>query len=41
VFCRDGEPVLTVLEEMHMQIAELDEALLEIQYQQLIGGLEE
>jgi len=41
VFYRNGEPVRTVLEEMYGQMAELDAALLEVQYQQLIGGLEE
>lgn len=41
VFYREGQRVLTVTQEMHQQIAELDEALLELQYQQLIGGLEE
>lgn len=40
-FYRQGQRVLTPWEELSGQMAELDEALLEMQYQQLIGGLEE
>lgn len=40
-FFRDGQKVLSRREEMLEQIAELDAAVLELQYQQLIGGFEE
>lgn len=40
-FFREGKRVLSRWEEMMEQIAELDAALLELQYQQMIGGLEE
>lgn len=39
-FYRGSERVLTQLEESQKIIAELDEALIEIQYQSIIGGLE-
>lgn len=39
-FLREGQRVLLPLEEAQGQIAQLDVALLEIQYQQLIGGYE-
>lgn len=41
LFFRDGQRVLTLWEDIHVRLAEVDEALLELQYQQLIGGLEE
>ncbi len=40
-FIRDGQRVLTPLEAAEETIAELDAALLEMQYQNLIGGLSE
>lgn len=40
-FLRDGQQVLTQWENMSNHMAELDEALLELQYQELIGGFEE
>lgn len=40
-FLRDGQRVLTPWEEMQNHMAELDAAVLELQYQQLIGGFEE
>ena len=39
-FMRNGKRVLTYLEVAQNTIEELDEALLETQYQSLIGGLE-
>lgn len=39
-FMRDGKRVLTPMEEAQKTIEELDAALLEAQYQSLIGGLE-
>lgn len=40
-FLREGQRVLTPLEEAQNIIAELDAALLEVQYQMLIGGFDE
>lgn len=40
-FLRNGQRVLSQWGEARMQIAQLDAALLDIQYQQLIGGYEE
>lgn len=40
-FRRDGERVLSPMETMAQTVAELDAALLDMQYQYLIGGLEE
>ena len=40
-FLRDGQPVLTPVETLENTVAELDAALLEAQYQILIGGIEQ
>lgn len=39
-FYRNGNRILTFLEKAQNTIVELDKALLEIQYQSIIGGLE-
>lgn len=39
-FLRNGQRVQSLLEEARDTIAQLDAALLEVQYQQLIGGYE-
>jgi len=40
-FFRDGQRVMTQTEMLNRQIAEMDEAMMELQYLQLTGGFDE